>query len=127
MSCKYCGLNFPEVEFYSYMPFTCKKCNSARAIQWSKNNPEKVIASRRKTRLKYKYNLSLEDYNKLVEAQNNKCALCLKEHTRRPLNVDHCHKTGKVRGLLCDKCNLGIGLFDDNPILLQKVKDYLNQ
>lgn len=99
-------------------------------------------ARRRKTRYnlyKHKelvnsYDLSLIDYNKMLAAQNYVCAICGKPEktihhvTNEPkaLAVDHCHKTGKVRGLLCQRCNRVLGKVRDSIDLLDKMKVYLN-
>lgn len=79
--------------------------------------------------LKKKYNISLEDYYKILDEQNNVCAICKKynENSKHMLAVDHCHKTGKVRGLLCSHCNTGLGQFKDDTELLQLAINYLNK
>lgn len=75
------------------------------------------------------YGITLDEYNALCELQEFRCAICkTKEcggHSRH-LHVDHCHKTNKVRGLLCDKCNHGIGFFDDSIEKLKKALEYLS-
>lgn len=76
-------------------------------------------------KLKLYYNLSEEKYIKLLELQDNKCKICNEELTKP--NVDHCHKTGKVRGILCRGCNHGLGNFKDNTELLMKAKEYLDE
>jgi|ERR1035441_122973 hypothetical protein len=70
------------------------------------------------------YGLTLAQYQELVDQQGNRCAICNKLFEKAP-HVDHDHKTKWVRGLLCTKCNMGIGLFDDNPDLMQKAIDYV--
>jgi hypothetical protein len=60
------------------------------------------------------YGLGADDYQRMLAEQNGVCAVC-KLNSRRELYVDHCHATRKVRGLLCNKCNTGIGMFDDDP------------
>jgi hypothetical protein len=92
---------------------------------WAKNNPDKVKQNRRKNKLKEKYNISIEEYDIMYAKQNGVCYICNKEHLRRPLNVDHCHVTGKIRKLLCDKCNMTLGLINDSIELLDKFKQYL--
>jgi hypothetical protein len=62
----------------------------------------------------------------MYESQGGVCAICSKHQERRPLNVDHCHNTGTIRGLLCDKCNMAIGLLEDDATLLRKAQEYLN-
>jgi len=90
---------------------------------------------RRRYSLKKKYGLTIEQYDEMLQKQNNVCAICqepslsLDPRTNkvRRLAVDHCHKTGKIRGLLCSKCNKGIGLFRDNPVLFANVIKYLQE
>jgi len=77
--------------------------------------------------LRRRYNISLDDYNKLLASQDFSCAIC-RTHVselRRRLSVDHNHVTGKVRGLLCDQCNLLLGKACDNIDLLYKVIEYI--
>jgi hypothetical protein len=62
----------------------------------------------------------------LLSAQAHQCAICLTEISREVACLDHCHKTGVVRGALCDRCNLGLGLFRDNPDTLTKAAAYLS-
>lgn len=77
------------------------------------------------------YGITLRDYEEMLKAQNSLCKICggtgfkMKEHHDLLLVVDHCHKTGVIRGLLCHNCNRGLGLFKDSPEALQAAKDYL--
>ena len=73
------------------------------------------------------YGINLSEYNKMSEKQNKKCAICneLDEVAGRRLAVDHDHNTGDVRGLLCGKCNRGLGLFNDKIKILKKAINYL--
>jgi hypothetical protein len=73
--------------------------------------------------------LSKAEYEALLQAQNNACAICLRsvEETNRSLHVDHDHTTNLVRGLLCAKCNLGLGYFKDNINNLDSAKSYLTK
>lgn len=83
--------------------------------------------------------ISEDTYNYLMRKQKGVCVICRKPETIlhrkdnvehrfvRRLATDHCHKTGKVRGLLCGACNRGIGLFRDNPKLLRIAAKYLEQ
>lgn len=81
--------------------------------------------------LKKKYNMSIDDYINLLKLQDNKCKICganLSVHgPDNKAYVDHNHFTGKIRGLLCRNCNLGIGLFNDNPISLINASKYLEE
>jgi len=72
-----------------------------------------------------KYGLSEDHFRVLLESQDYKCAIC---HTPdRSLVVDHNHKTGAVRGLLCSNCNTGIGLLQDSPEIMRAAEGYLIQ
>ena len=71
------------------------------------------------------YGLSESDYRTLVEGQQGQCAICGRIPARRRLAVDHDHETGSVRGLLCGPCNIGLGVFQDNPTILEKAAEYL--
>lgn len=78
-------------------------------------------------RLRRKYNMTVEMYNQLLQKQNGGCAICGRKPKTKPLNVDHCHKTGKIRGLLCPPCNRSLGILGDNEDSLLKVIDYLRK
>ena len=71
------------------------------------------------------YGLSIEDYNKMLLLQKNKCAICQSEFIKTP-HVDHCHDTGKVRGLLCKVCNVSLGGFN-KPQILKSAIEYLEE
>ena len=70
-----------------------------------------------------RYGLSLQDYRAMCERQGNVCAIC--RTPGKPLCVDHCHATDKVRGLLCRDCNLGLGNYKDNPVFTRAATAYL--
>jgi hypothetical protein len=107
--------------------------------QWEKDNPEMLSMQRARRRikdmntkingdLKYHYDITLENFNTLLEKQGGVCAICKKfEITARTkrLVVDHDHKTGRVRGILCHRCNCGIGYFKDDPSYVRTAADYL--
>lgn len=97
--------------------------------QWNLKNRDKVREHRRKynrnTR-KYLKRAPTNIYIYLFDKQNGVCAICGVKPQDKRLAVDHCHQSGEIRGLLCSNCNLGIGLLQDNPMLLTKAADYLN-
>lgn len=84
-------------------------------------------AALKNAQLKKNYKISLDEYKQLVIDQNHKCAICKTDEVSLPknLSVDHDHSTGKVRGLLCQHCNLGLGHFKDNIDLLLEAVKYL--
>ncbi len=78
--------------------------------------------------LKHKYGLTREGFQDLYDAQKGVCAICgRKNKKKRPLCIDHDHDTGQVRGLLCYKCNLGLGMFYDSAKCLQRAIEYLEK
>jgi hypothetical protein len=87
-------------------------------------NKEKLKIHNRRWHLKYLYGITLEAYDEMLEKQKNSCAIC-REITNEPLYIDHCHNSGKIRGLLCNKCNLGVGHFKDNPELMIRASQYI--
>jgi hypothetical protein len=93
--------------------------------------PEKFKESSRKSERKRKlkkYGLTEEEYTVLLISQNNLCAICCKDkESKRDWHVDHCHTTGKVRGILCHHCNLGLGNFKDNKGYLENAIAYLSK
>ncbi len=93
-------------------------------------NREKCIERDRKNSLKRKYNVTVEWYEAQLEKQNGKCMICGAAESggiSPTLHVDHNHKTGQVRGLLCRPCNTGIGLFKEDVNLIEKAIEYVNR
>lgn len=102
-----------------------------RKGRWS---PGKIASYDRVWNLKRKYGISLEEYNALLAAQNGVCAICGKMESHihksgklKELAVDHCHKTKKVRGLLCFNCNQALGRFQDSMENLRRALAYLEK
>lgn len=115
----------------------CKACGVEYTMDWEANNRQQRNAYRRanpapsnqgETRYGYHlettYGLSLDEYQAMLEAQDYTCAICGGVGSRR-LAVDHCHATEKVRGLLCNKCNLALGLLEDDPERMGRAINYL--
>lgn len=99
-----------------------KKTNNENSRIYKLKNPDKVYFRK----ILKRYKITKEQYLSLFEKQRGLCAICkgLDNYTKR-LAVDHCHKTGKIRGLLCGSCNRGIGLLKDSFEILLKAHDYL--
>jgi hypothetical protein len=152
-ACNKCKLKKPDTEFYQHktnphgLHYTCKVCMRSRAKElrdqkpkgylrdryaerqkeWRKNNPSRVLKSRLKN-----YGLTPEQYFAMLVDQKFVCKICQrpervrnKDNQIKPLAVDHCHKTGKVRGLLCQACNHAIGELNDDPQLCLRAAQYL--
>jgi len=117
--CPKCG----EVgEFYSGDGW-CKTCTGIRNRQWAIENPDKI----KDRQLRRTYGITLEDYAALLDQQGGVCRLCGKPPSKKSLHVDHCHESGKIRGLLCSKCNTALGLANDSPDLLRRMAFYLEE
>jgi hypothetical protein len=84
-------------------------------------------ANQKAWQLRWRYGIPLEEYNKVFQEQAGNCKLCGLHQSvlRYSLAVDHNHKSGQIRGLLCSNCNTGLGLFKDDISLLQKATQYL--
>jgi hypothetical protein len=109
----------------------CEDCRLARNAyhkEWKRTHPESTRASMVKAELKRKYGLTPEERDHMIARQGGLCAVC---GTNKPagrhglFNVDHNHKTGQVRAMLCTACNHGIGKFFDSPHLLHLAAEYL--
>lgn len=144
-TCRRCGTEKPLSEFHkdsgnkdgrcSY----CKECNKAKTRAWSAANKGRVQEHTRKRaeqgkfrdyNLRKKYGLTREAYAALLAAQGGRCAICGSEDPGRgnkDFSVDHCHTSNQVRGLLCNTCNRGIGLLQDDPNVLERAAQYLRQ
>lgn len=99
--------------------------------KWQKNQREKNPDVIKGYKLKESFGISIEEYNQMLFKHDNKCAICSKPEIAKfkgkikALAVDHCHETGKIRGLLCSGCNTALGKFKDSIELLIKAANYL--
>jgi hypothetical protein len=116
-----------------------------RQKQYKINNPDKVSEHNKARRLRHgdnikeldkkynnnrlphKYGITIEQYNEIFDKQGGKCSICGRHQSdlRRRLCVDHNHATGKIRGLLCNKCNFILGYANDDVVILSKAIDYI--
>ena len=105
----------------------CRECCSR--ISKERRNLGKDIVAHKKWKLKYLYGATYEEYLQLLVKQDYRCAICGNERSKDDTNlcVDHCHKTGKIRGLLCKSCNLGISNLKDSISNLEKAITYLKE
>lgn len=93
-----------------------------RVKAWTSKNPKRAFNNW----LKSKYGITYLEYDKMVKAQRGVCKICSqKGKINRRLHIDHCHTTGRVRGLICYYCNLMLGLAKDNPNTLRNAAKYL--
>ena len=118
--CRACH-NKMQREKYNSDPMAKIK-RQIRAGRRKEKNPE----ADKRAELKRLYGITLEDYVAMFVSQGEVCAICKEKcPTKKSLSVDHDHNTGRVRGLLCNRCNRALGMFKDNPILLKRAASYL--
>lgn len=98
-----------------------KEKKSEYMKEWHKANKDKV----KDYYYKKLYGISISDFDSIYEKQNGGCAICREKKNKKDLCVDHNHESGEVRGLLCGKCNFGLGQFQDNISILKKAILYL--
>lgn len=115
----------------AYRKRNIEKCR-ARGASWRARNPEKQRLSKRRARLRKEFGLSLEQFDAMLAAQGGVCAICKQPETRqrsgiKTLSIDHCHATGRVRGLLCNRCNRAIGLLQDTAEICDAAAEYLRR
>lgn len=123
--CKACALEMAR-ESYRRNPEAVKHA----AGKWAEKNPIRRREIAYNSKLKAKYGIEFSDYQKMLEQQGGKCAICggdggVGNSELFSLFVDHCHATGRIRGLLCMKCNSGLGYFEDNKMRLESAIKYL--
>lgn len=94
---------------------------------WDKRNPEKRKAIRRRAEFKFRYGITPEEYELMHKKQKGLCSICLEHESKfkMKLAVDHCHKTGKIRSLLCSNCNTALGLIKENHLTMQRTISYI--
>lgn len=142
--CACCKIEKDEKEFpikqgrlYSY----CLKCSTEKVKEWREKHPNRnkeicdkwkakqekeVLYKKYKNKdLKRAYGITYEDYKRMLNDQNNKCAIC-KNDLETP-QVDHCHETHTIREILCNHCNRGLGGFKDNINYLESAIEYLRK
>lgn len=130
--CKSCNKNKYGKSFYTayiyknsrQLSSECKDCSNKRTIKYRKNNKEKGYSAC----IKHLYGITIEDYKIMFKNQKGKCAICNTNRmpkNQKRFNIDHNHQTGKVRGLLCQLCNSGLGKFKENKRALKRAIKYL--
>lgn len=139
--CSKCKRNLPSVEFHkttsTLCGYTarCKECRNEACRQWCESNPERRRAAyegwvkrnpriRKNSLLRSTYGITIEQYDEMFLKQGGACAICKEP---KKLVVDHCHTTGKVRGLLCNFCNTMIGKMQEKAEKFESAISYLKQ
>lgn len=137
--CSLCGVAQPEASFFfrkdrGKRENQCRACKTKRSREWRKANPERRKTTTRRHYGKYReyrkylhirktYGLSEEQYKAMLEAQGGLCKICKK--VGKKLHVDHCHRTGLIRGILCNYCNVMLGQAFDRISTLAAAHRYI--
>lgn len=110
----------------------CRECDAARTREWKRKNPDYAIRWREANRDKWnsyrllqQFGIVQADVDAMLKAQAGLCAICAVEMDKP--NVDHCHASGKVRGLLCRACNLALGFLQDDPDRIDRAAAYVRR
>lgn len=127
-ACSKCRAELTEENTALSHPHICKACATRRVKDWATHNRAAFDGARWKSHLKRHFGITPEEYGAIWKAQGECCAICRQRsgdsRGSRP-HVDHCHETGKVRGILCNLCNSGLGQFRDDIALMQRAIEYL--
>ena len=120
------------------MPYKNKENKEVYDRRYYKKNKEKINKvnkkyaqsekgklGKRKDALKRKFGISLKEYDEIFAKQNGICVICGQTEINRRLAVDHNHKTDKIRGLLCTRCNFWVGQMEKNPNLISQIMEYI--
>ena len=103
----------------------CRSCYRDYSAEWAKANPERVRSKMRRHDLRRNYGITPEEWDAMLAAQGGTCAICQCVPGRgRRFHVDHCHSSGKVRSLLCNRCNVAIGMAGEDAARLRRMADY---
>lgn len=126
--CGGCGQSKAKSSMSKGSPHRCKACAAVAMAAWIKANPSEYERSKRRSHLKKKYGITPDEFDQMLKAQGGLCAICCGDpgdaRGYRP-HVDHCHSTGVVRGILCGRCNKGLGALRDDPNVLMRAYHYL--
>ena len=146
--CKECELeahNEEELELFVFnkqskynRELRCKECRDRTTKEWSQGNidqrkehkkkwQDKNNKYHREYNLQRNYGLSITEWDAMYVAQDGRCTICKKSIDADKMHTDHNHDTGEVRGLLCSKCNMLLGLADDSTTTLQAAITYLEE
>lgn len=110
-------------------PWICKPCSTVRIQAWAAEHPDQWDRSRRASHLRRHYGITIEQFDTLLASQGGGCAICgsnVSDKGRR-FHVDHAHDSGRVRGILCGRCNRAMGQFNDDATLCENAAQYLRR
>lgn len=140
--CTTCGVEKNLNEFFNSKiykdgkSYRCKSCDNIARNAYRAKHRDKHLRWQRERNWKHCYGIGRPEFEAMWENQDGMCAICGVKMTNieidnDPVNksntscIDHCHSSGRVRGILCARCNKGLGMFDDDPVKITKAVDYL--
>lgn len=127
-TCRVCGIEKNISDFYAGRK-NCKDCKNAAARKKWVENTEASDRYKKRARERAKerrYGITQEQFDQMLIDQDNKCGICdIEFKNTKSTHIDHCHKTDKVRGILCNDCNVALGQFYDSPELMENAIKYL--
>ena len=127
--CKVCGIEKNISDFYTGRK-DCKDCKNTKARQWRKDNPENTernLVRMRERNKERRYGITQEQFDQMLLDQNNRCKICDNDFKNsKDTHIDHCHNTNRVRGLLCNSCNMALGQFNDDIEFMNNAIKYLS-
>lgn len=133
--CRICKTDKSVDDFYNDrrrpdgLAYMCKACKKKEVADSRINNPERWKKKRHRALLAEKFGISANEYYQMFKVQRGRCAICRKHQSKfkKRLFVDHCHSSKIIRGLLCQRCNFAIGLFDESEKIFKSAISYLKK
>lgn len=132
--CNRCGLEQELSEFYKHSAMrsgrlnTCRTCTKEASKKWRDENRDRFVELRWRRELQSKYGITADDYWRMYNEQGGVCAACGSDSPgiryKRVFTVDHCHVSGRVRGLLCGGCNMALGQMCEDPEKIRGLAAY---
>ena len=132
--CSVCKETLPRAAFVldrkgaALLSARCRPCSAKYVKVWRANNVDKVRRDQRASHVRREYGLGWEEYERMHQEQFGCCAICFSAiDLLKTTHVDHCHSSGRIRGLLCLQCNSGLGQFEDDTERLMRAIMYLRE
>lgn len=135
-TCRACGVEYPLENFHRHRSTRdgrtsyCKPCAIAKTAAWQKANPERARAASASSQMRTRNGMTQEEYDAMLAAQGGVCAICGRADLlpkNKRFDIDHCHGSGRVRGLLCRRCNVVLGYVSDDSEILRAAALYLER
>ena len=130
IKCRRCGVEKPLSQMRPDYRYICLECFSQIGNEWRKKNPEQSARHKRNSHLLKRFGITLKEAEELLARQDGVCAIChlpITDQRGYAAHIDHDHESGAVRGILCLRCNVGLGSFKDDISRLEAAIEYLRR